>query len=87
MAGQFGIEMSNWGVDDEKHSDPDAYSWLMFRRDNGLLLSHPVTEGRSPEERVNGVITFTGQSLKGPLGSVPIIPHYPRWLTKWAMTP
>ncbi len=31
---------------------------------------HAILNGREPSERVNRVLTFGGQSLKGPLGSV-----------------
>jgi hypothetical protein len=31
---------------------------------------HPITRGRDESERINRVKTFTGQSLKGPPGSV-----------------
>jgi len=70
---RFGVDMSNWWVEDPEHSDPDAYSWLVFSRENGLLLSHVVTEGRGPQERVNKIVAFTGQSLKGPAASVPFM--------------
>jgi hypothetical protein len=65
--------MSNWFTEDEQHSDPDAYGWLIFSRENGLLLAHPVTEGRGAEERVGKVVSFNGQSLMGPAGSVPFL--------------
>jgi hypothetical protein len=67
---RFGVDMSNWFTEDDQHSDPDAYSFLVFSRDNGLLISSPITEGRNPNERLNRVMTFTGQSLKGPQESV-----------------
>jgi hypothetical protein len=70
LSREFGVEMTNWGVDDEKHSDPRSYSWLIFSRESGLLASHAVTNGRAEEERVNKVVAFTGQSLRGPEGSV-----------------
>jgi len=69
LALQFGVDMSNWYTEDDQHSDPDAYSWLVYSRDNGLLVPHPVTEGRNADERVKLVMSFTGQSLKGPAGS------------------
>lgn len=73
LAARFGVDMSNWFTEDDQHSDPDAYSFLVFTRENGLLLTHPVTEGRGPGERVNRVLTFTGQSLQGPQGSTPFL--------------
>jgi len=73
LAQEFGVTMTNWGVDDEKHCDPDAYSWLIFSRQNGLLLGHPVTDGRDGTEQVKTVVAFTGQSLVGPPGSAPFM--------------
>jgi hypothetical protein len=46
---------------------------LIFSRENKLLASHPITEGRNEKERVNLVRSFTGQSLKGPEGSAAIL--------------
>ena len=46
---------------------------LVFSRQNHLLGDHPITRGRDDSERVNKVQTFTGTSLKGPEGSVPIL--------------
>jgi len=73
LAERFGVEMSNCFTEDDKHCVPDHYSWLVFSRDSGTLLAHPVTDGRGPDERVNTAITFTGQSLKGPPGSIPFL--------------
>ena len=73
LAERFGVEMSNCFTEDDKHCVPDHYSWIVFSRDSGSLLAHAVTDGRGPEERVRSVITFTGQSLKGPPGSVPFL--------------
>ncbi|HYJ47988.1 MAG TPA: hypothetical protein VEV81_15365, partial [Pyrinomonadaceae bacterium] len=44
-------------------------SFLVFSRDNKLLGDHAITRGRDAAERVTRVVTFTGQSLKGPAGS------------------
>lgn len=34
----------------------------VFRRSNQSLTSHPITDGRSPDERIELVRTFTGQA-------------------------
>ncbi len=70
LAKQFGVSMSKGFVVDPEHSDPDSPGRLVFSRENKLLLDHPITSGRSAEERINRVFTFTGQALKGPEGSV-----------------
>jgi len=43
---------------------------LVFTRDDGLLVEHPITRGRDAAEQIRRIITFTGTSLKGPLKSV-----------------
>jgi hypothetical protein len=48
-------------------------SILLFSRDNGRLGDHPITRGRSAAERVDSVVAFTGQSLKGPAGAEPLL--------------
>jgi hypothetical protein len=64
---RFGVEMGNGMVEDPKHHEPSlGASHLIFSLENGLLLDHPITKGRNPAERVQRVLTFTGQSLRGP---------------------
>ncbi len=70
LAKPFGVTMSKGYVVDPANADPGAPGQLIFSRENKLLLDHPITAGRTPEERVNRVLTFTGQALKGPAGSV-----------------
>lgn len=36
---------------------------IVFRRSDGNLRSHPITEGRSASERVDSVVTYTGQAF------------------------
>jgi len=69
---RFGVEMSKGMTVDPVAFDRDSKddSQLVFSRDNGLLASHPITEGRSSQERVGRVLTFTGQSVRGPDDSV-----------------
>jgi hypothetical protein len=69
LAKRFGVEMSKGFVFDRANSDPNAPGRLMFSRENKLLLDHPITMGRTSEERINRVLTFTGQALKGPDGA------------------
>lgn len=57
---------------DAAHADKDGGNpgWIVYSRDNGLLGDHPITRGRDATERINSVTAFTGQSLKGPEGSM-----------------
>jgi hypothetical protein len=68
MAKRFGVEMSKGFTFDTENSLKDAGnpSILLYSRENKLLLDHPITRGRNDQERINTVLAFTGQSLKGP---------------------
>jgi hypothetical protein len=66
LASRFGVTMSNAWTDDPAKSD-QSVGGLVFSRENGGLADHPVTKG------VTRVATFTGQSLAGPPGSVPLL--------------
>jgi hypothetical protein len=69
---QFKVEMSKASVADPANVEPDVRG-LLFSRDKKLVGDHPITRGRSEAERVNRVRTFTGQGLKGPIGSTPLL--------------
>jgi len=73
LSSRFGVEMSKSFTFDTANSAPGNPSALIFSRDNKLLASHPITEGRDQNERLNIVESFTGQSLKGPADSVAIL--------------
>jgi hypothetical protein len=45
----------------------------VYSRENGLLVSHPITDGRSAEESIARVVTFTGQSISVPARAVPFL--------------
>ena len=66
LATKFGVEMSKGYTFDTPNSFGGAASFLIFSRENKLLSTHPITEGRNEKERINRVLSFTGQSLKGP---------------------
>lgn len=72
LAKRFGIEMGKGHTLDENNYEVEDGNrgFLAFSRDNKLLIDHAITRGGNAQERVNRVLTFTGQSLKGPEGSV-----------------
>ena len=72
LAQRFGVLMNTSGTDDPAHSD-QKYGGLVFTRQDGLVLDHPITRGRDPSEQVNRVETFYGQALIGPVGSTPFL--------------
>ncbi len=69
LAKRFDVQMSKGFVFDPGNSKPEAPSLLHFSRENKLLLDHPITQGRNGAEKINNVLTFTGQALKGPAGA------------------
>lgn len=71
LAKTFGVGMGGGIVEDPDRSDPSFDpSHILYVREAGLAGGHPITEGRRGNERVRRVLTFTGQSLAGPSGSV-----------------
>lgn len=73
LAKRFDIEMSKGHTMDENNYEQEEgnRSFLVFSRDNKLLVDHAITRGGGgATERINRIVTFTGQSLKGPEGSV-----------------
>src|SRR5262245_38725846 len=73
LAKRFGVEMSKGFTLDEANSADGNPSLIIYSRENKLLLSHPITEGRTAAEKVNKVMSFTGQSLLGPKDSYAIL--------------
>jgi len=71
LAKRLGVDMSKGYTLDPVNSDQESKipSFIVYSRENHLLADHPITNGRNAAERVNRVIAFTGQSLKGPDGS------------------
>lgn len=73
LANSFGVDMSKGYTFDPANSVAGNPTLLIFSRENKLLANHPIAEGRNETERINLVRSFTGQSLKGPEGSVEIL--------------
>ena len=73
LSKRFGVNMTMGYTFDPKNSVAGSPSQLIFSRENKLLSTHPITEGRKEDERLKLVRSFTGQALKGPEGSVAIL--------------
>jgi len=71
LAQRFGVDMRSAFTADSLNYDKESgnQGFLVYSRDNGLLMDHPITKGRDAGERINRIMTFTGQSIKGPAGS------------------
>lgn len=73
LASKFGVDMSKGYTFDPENSVAELPSHLIFSRENKLLGTHSIVEGRNDKERLSVVRSFTGQSLKGPPESVTIL--------------
>ena len=69
---RFGVSMSKMFTIDSQNYDVESKNpgFIVYSRESGRLADHAVTRGRNDSERVNKIIAFTGQSLKGPADSV-----------------
>jgi hypothetical protein len=72
LADRFGVNMSKMFTIDNQNYDKESNNpgFIVYTRESGRLADHPITRGRNDSERINKIITFTGQSLKGPADSV-----------------
>lgn len=75
LARRFGVDLRNGTA---MESSPKNHligcpGCIFFTRENGLLMDHSITRGRDTSERVTGVMTGVGLSLKGPDGSAVIL--------------
>lgn len=68
LANRFGVDMSKMYTVDQQNHDEESGNpgFIIYTRASGRLGDHAVTRGRNDSERVNKIMTFTGQSLKGP---------------------
>ncbi|MEO8027731.1 MAG: DUF4350 domain-containing protein, partial [Bryobacteraceae bacterium] len=73
LARELGVTMGEGFTYDPKHSVAGSPSSIIFSRENRMLANHAITRGRNTAEQVNKVVAFTGQSLKGPPGSISIL--------------
>ena len=71
LAKQLGVDMSKSETTDAANADKEFNlpSVIVYSRENHQLAESEITNGRGDGERVNRVIVFSGQSLKGPQGS------------------
>jgi hypothetical protein len=71
LAKKLGVDMSHVDAADPANSNKEANEpgVIVYSRENHLLAEHAITTGREAAERVNRVMVFNGQSLKGPTGS------------------
>lgn len=89
LAKRFGVDMTGDFTADAANAENARKDFIVYSQQNHLLLGHPITEGRDDNEKIKRVIVFTGQSLKGPDGSIAFlkladsavdIAEHPPWL-------
>ena len=73
LAKRLGVEVGKSSTFDPANSEAGLPGQLNFSRVNRLIGDHPILTGRDGSERIDRVLTFTGQSLKGPDGAVAIL--------------
>lgn len=75
LSDSFGVNMSKSFTADPEYFDRMVFdaSWIRFSIENKNLGNHPILKGRNETERVRSVLSFTGQSLKGPKNSTPLL--------------
>jgi len=71
LALRFGVDMGKGYALDDRRVDPESGNpgCILFAREKDMVADHPITRGRAGAERIERVVTFTGQSLAGPPGS------------------
>ena len=72
LAAAFGVRFSNGFA-----LVPNVNAPLIFKRADGLLADHAVTKGRSKEERIDAVATFTGSAFRVEKGGEPVLTFGP----------
>ena len=77
LATRLGVEMGKSTTYDPANSEAGLPAQLNFSRVTELLGDHPILAGRDGSERIDRVLTFAGQSLKGPAGSVALLKFAP----------
>jgi len=66
LAERLGIVMTKGVVEDTASYDPSFDpTHIVYSRSNGGVVDHPITNGRTPSETIQRVLTFTGQGVTG----------------------
>ncbi|MHC4366820.1 MAG: DUF4350 domain-containing protein [Planctomycetota bacterium] len=69
LASVFGFKFNNgfaYTPDQTEHR-------TRFSRDDRSLKNHPITKGAAEDERIDFVVTFTGQAFQGPAEAEPLL--------------
>jgi hypothetical protein len=65
LASEFGVLMSNgFATDESEQEGRMLFSRSGGSRLGGTLADHPITRGRNEAERVDSIVSFTGQAFR-----------------------
>ena len=67
LAAAFGVKWSNGYT-----IEPGANGPMVFKRSDGSLADHPITNGRDRSERVDSIASFTGSAFQAE-GAAPLL--------------
>jgi len=75
LAAKFQVSVSDGETNDPQNYLPALQdtSHLLFTMENHLLMDHPIVHGQNKNEALHRVVAFSGQSVKGPSDSRPIL--------------
>jgi hypothetical protein len=78
VAEKFGVRTGEGDASDPDNflNDPNLggpTSNIVFQRAKGFIADHPIMNGRDPSERVERIVSFTGQALEGPPNEVHLL--------------
>ena len=73
LGAKFGVDMSQGFSGDSLQAVGGNATTIEFTLARGTLGDHPVMSGRNTTERINRIVAFTGQSLRGPANSTPLM--------------
>jgi len=83
LAEVFGIEVINgYVLNEAPNEDPGP---IYFKRKDGTLTDHPITNGRNESEKIDHVTSFTGCAFKAGKNFIPLMTFGQdkiSWMTK-----
>lgn len=68
LAAAFGFHFTNGFAMDTLNTGP-----ILFRKEDGTLADNLLTRGRTEDESVDAIASFTGQAFQHPEGATPIL--------------
>ena len=69
LAAAFGFIFNNGFA----HAPSKGGRGTRFSREDGSLRDHQITRGSAPDEKIDFVVTFTGQAFQGPAEAEPLL--------------